>query len=200
MGVKNARIKDRMRNSVLRRAIFDVWPSVTEFCREKGLNQCVVGKLLNLRESPIHKYTGAFTKTAQKIAGALGFSCSELFPLHLYRLECGVRAVVEISFDELPVGELQVEELSAGTTVHDEFVQRELEKAVREVLSTLTPKQEEVLRFRTGLNSDGRSWTLQEIGDCFGRTRESVRQVEATALKKLRHPSRAKRLQDFVLY
>ena len=66
-----------------------------------------------------------------------------------------------------------------------------------DVLSTLTPREERVLRLRFGID-DGRTRTLEEVGKEFNVTRERIRQIEARALRKLRHPSRSKRLKDFL--
>ena len=72
-----------------------------------------------------------------------------------------------------------------------------LKEQLSEVLSTLTPREERVLRLRFGLE-DGRSRTLEEVGEVFHVTRERIRQIEAKALRKLRHPSRSKKLKDFL--
>ena len=64
------------------------------------------------------------------------------------------------------------------------------------VLATLTPREEKVLRLRFGIE-DGRTRTLEEVGKEFNVTRERIRQIEAKALRKLRHPSRSKKLRDF---
>ena len=72
-----------------------------------------------------------------------------------------------------------------------------LREQLSEVLSTLTPREERVLRLRFGLE-DGRSRTLEEVGEVFNVTRERIRQIEAKALRKLRHPSRSKKLKDFL--
>ena len=72
-----------------------------------------------------------------------------------------------------------------------------LREQLMEVLDTLTPREEKVLRLRFGLE-DGRSRTLEEVGKEFNVTRERIRQIEAKALRKLRHPSRSKKLKDFL--
>ncbi|WP_105204990.1 RNA polymerase sigma factor RpoD [Neobittarella massiliensis] len=72
-----------------------------------------------------------------------------------------------------------------------------LREQLGEVLQTLTPREEKVLRLRFGLE-DGRSRTLEEVGKEFNVTRERIRQIEAKALRKLRHPSRSKKLKDFL--
>ena len=72
-----------------------------------------------------------------------------------------------------------------------------LREQIWDVLSTLTPREEKVLRLRFGLD-DGRQRTLEEVGQEFDVTRERIRQIEAKALRKLRHPSRSKKLKDFL--
>ena len=72
-----------------------------------------------------------------------------------------------------------------------------LKEQLSDVLDTLTPREEKVLCLRFGLN-DGRSRTLEEVGKEFNVTRERIRQIEAKALRKLRHPSRSKKLKDFL--
>ncbi len=72
-----------------------------------------------------------------------------------------------------------------------------LKEQLSDVLSTLTPREEKVLRLRFGLE-DGRSRTLEEVGKEFDVTRERIRQIEAKALRKLRHPSRSKKLKDYL--
>ena len=72
-----------------------------------------------------------------------------------------------------------------------------LKEQLEEVLDTLTPREEKVLRLRFGLD-DGRARTLEEVDQNFGVTRERIRQIEAKALRKLRHPSRSRKLKDFL--
>jgi RNA polymerase primary sigma factor len=72
-----------------------------------------------------------------------------------------------------------------------------LKEQIDAVLSTLSPREQRVLQLRFGLE-DGRSRTLEEVGKEFSVTRERIRQIEAKALRKLRHPSRSRRLRDYL--
>lgn len=80
------------------------------------------------------------------------------------------------------------EDAAAGNLLHEQ---------IEEMLDALSEREREVLRYRFGLE-DGRSYTLEEVGRRFGVTRERIRQIEAKALRKLRHPSRSKKLRDFL--
>jgi RNA polymerase primary sigma factor len=80
-----------------------------------------------------------------------------------------------------------------ATTVAHELLREDL----TEVLSSLSPRERDVLRLRFGLD-DGRQRTLEEVGQLFGVTRERIRQIEAKALRKLRHPNRSRRLKEYI--
>src|SRR5690554_458106 len=79
---------------------------------------------------------------------------------------------------------------------HESLLQDMTLKALDEILSTLTDREEKVLRLRYGLY-DGNTYTLEEVGREFGVTRERIRQIEAKAMRKLKHPTRQQRLRDF---
>jgi RNA polymerase primary sigma factor len=74
---------------------------------------------------------------------------------------------------------------------------RLLSEKVEAVLDTLPPREARILRMRFGLD-DGRSYTLEEVGQKFGLTRERIRQIESKALSRLRHPRRARQLKDYL--
>ena len=92
-------------------------------------------------------------------------------------------------------GLLDEDEKSAAPT--DAVSYTMLKEQLIGVLDTLTPREEKVLRLRYGID-DGKPRTLEEVGKEFNVTRERIRQIEAKALRKLRHPSRSKKLKDFL--
>ena len=118
-----------------------------------------------------------------------------------------VREYMKIALDpvslEMPIGE--EEDSHLGDFIQDEdspspsesVSQTMLREQLFEVLKTLTPREERVLKLRFGLK-DGRMRTLEDVGKIFNITRERIRQIEAKALRKLRHPSRSKRLKDYL--
>ena len=118
-----------------------------------------------------------------------------------------VREILKISQEpvslETPIGEEEDSHLGDFIEDHDAPAPADaasftlLREQLDEVLETLTVREKKVLELRFGLE-DGRSRTLEEVGQHFGVTRERIRQIEAKALRKLRHPSRSKRLKDFL--
>ncbi len=133
--------------------------------------------------------------TVEEIASEMGISSEK------------VREYMKIALDpvslEMPIGE--EEDSHLGDFIQDEdspspsdsVSQTMLREQLLEVLKTLTPREEQVLKLRFGLK-DGRMRTLEDVGKIFNITRERIRQIEAKALRKLRHPSRSKRLRDYL--
>ena len=121
--------------------------------------------------------------------------------------EAKVREIIKIAQEpvslETPIGE--EEDSHLGDFIQDEDAPAPAEAAsfalmkeqLMDVLDTLTPREEKVLRLRFGLD-DGHQRTLEEVGKEFNVTRERIRQIEAKALRKLRHPSRSKKLRDYL--
>ena len=132
--------------------------------------------------------------TVEEIAKELGLPVEKI-------IEANRTAADTLSLDT-PVGD--EEDTSIGSFVEDERTPGPadatsnalLSEALKEILDTLTEREADVLRMRFGMY-DGRTHTLEEVGQIFGVTRERIRQIEHKAIRKLRHPSRAKKIKDF---
>lgn len=147
-------------------------------------------------------------RTAHSMVQALGRDPTPQEIANEMRLELSkVEEILKIAQEpvslETPIGE--EEDSHLGDFIQDEDASQPAEAAsfamlreqLEEVLSTLAPREEQVLRMRFGL-SDGKAHTLEEVGKEFDVTRERIRQIETKALRKLRHPSRSKKLRDFL--
>ena len=132
--------------------------------------------------------------TVEEIAAELGLPVEKI-------IEANRTAADTLSLDT-PVGD--EEDTSIGSFVEDERTpgpadatsNAMLAEALKEILDTLTEREADVLRMRFGM-FDGRTHTLEEVGQIFGVTRERIRQIENKAIRKLRHPSRARKIKDF---
>ena len=132
--------------------------------------------------------------TVEEIAAELNLPVEKI-------IEANRTAADTLSLD-IPVGD--EEDTSIGSFVEDERTPGPadatsnalLAEALKEILDTLTEREADVLRMRFGMY-DGRTHTLEEVGQIFGVTRERIRQIENKAIRKLRHPSRAKKIKDF---
>ncbi len=132
--------------------------------------------------------------TVEEIAAELNLPVEKI-------IEANRTAADTLSLDT-PVGD--EEDTSIGSFVEDDRTPGPadatsnalLAEALKEILGTLTEREADVLRMRFGM-CDGRSHTLEEVGQSFGVTRERIRQIENKAIRKLRHPSRAKKIKDF---
>ncbi|HCD72316.1 MAG TPA: RNA polymerase sigma factor RpoD, partial [Thermovirga lienii] len=133
--------------------------------------------------------------TAEEIAAEMGIAPEKVEEIH--------RIAQEPVSLETPIGEEEDSEL--GDFLEDKDIpspeeaaaQQLLREQLEEMLEELTDREREVLRLRFGLE-DGHPYTLEEVGRRFGVTRERIRQIEAKALRKLRHPSRSKKLRDYL--
>ena len=152
-----------------------------------------INKLIRISRQLLQEY--GREPTPDEIAKAMGIS------------ESKVREIIKIAQEpvslETPIGE--EEDSHLGDFLEDETALAPAEAASHalmkeqlwDVLDTLTPREEKVLRLRFGLD-DGHQRTLEEVGKEFQVTRERIRQIEAKALRKLRHPSRSKKLKDYL--
>lgn len=97
--------------------------------------------------------------------------------------------------EDSELGDFVVDEVSS--TVEEMVEEKEMKRILNDVLETITEREEKIIRLRFGLD-DGKERTLEQVGNVFGVTRERIRQIEAKALRKLRHPTRSKKLRSFL--
>lgn len=159
---------------------------------------------------PVHmvETINRLIRTSRRLQQELGREpTSEEIGLEMQLDADRVREIIKISQEpvslEMPIGE--EEDSSLGDFIEDNKVlapadaasRKMLKEQMDDVLSTLSDRERQVLAMRFGLE-DGRTRTLEEVGKAFGVTRERIRQIEAKALRKLRHPSRSKKLKDYL--
>ena len=158
---------------------------------------------------PVHmvETINKFNRISRKLMQELGREATpEEVALEMEIDADKVREIIKVSQEpaslEAPVGEEEdsrlgdfIQDASASPT--DQATQALLKDHIREVLASLSPREAKVLEYRFGLE-DGKQRTLEEVGREFGVTRERIRQIEAKAIRKLRHPTRAKKLRDYL--
>jgi RNA polymerase primary sigma factor len=147
-------------------------------------------------------------KLAIEEAEEKGKQLDPILKRKLRRAAAKVRRIMEISQEpislEMPVG--SEEESLLGDFIEDETItapldatsRRLLREQLESILNQLSKREREVLEMRFGLK-DGRYHTLEEVGKAFGLTRERIRQIEGAALRKLRHPTRRRKLKDYLV-
>lgn len=187
---KEIRVEARLKNNVLYHAIYDRWPSVSQFCREQGFNIAQILSFLNLRLLPLNK-KGDFLPICQRLAKKLGFLVEDLFPLKLYKIK-QTKAVIEVSFSELPAPRI-LAQLPAPENPEQEAINEELREEIFQVLHQLPPREQFVIEERFL-----RDKTLEEVAGTLNVCRDRVRQIENKALRRLRHPAIAKKLKPFI--
>ena len=193
---KDLRVEVRFKNNNLYKKIFGQFGSVAEFCRKTDLDPGTVGEYLNLKNSPVSRTNNRHTefvygyhikKSARKIATALKCNIFDIFPVELFDVVSKVYAFEVCSCDHLPYDEQkQIESIDTG--LDDTFNADEIDR----VLSTLSPREEAVIRNRFGIGTDLK--TLEAVSLLNGVSRERVRQIEGSALRKLRHPVISRKL------
>lgn len=184
----------RVRNNWLLKKMSDAgYQTQSELARATGLSYMAVNAFLNFKVPP-YTQKGEIRKAALAICGALNATPEELWPPN--HRDAPMRKnsrTMELSASELGLlledhAPLSAEQLLL-TKESDE------EGTIGKALSTLTPREERLIRLRYGLG-DTPEHTLDEIAKLYGVGRERIRQIENTALRKLKHPTRAKRLID----
>lgn len=188
LGVKRIPFNGKMRQARLRLGYTQ--KSLSEAL---GMPIQYIGQLETLRRFP--KESEAFA-----ISDILKVDAAELFPKwmsgNIIKPKSDFSYFMEL--ERVAFDNKEVLQLESGNTAMELAEKEDLKRLIREALDTLNDREREVLVFRFGLDSEGEVKTLEETAQEFGVTRERIRQIEAKALRKLRHPSRGEGLKDFL--
>jgi len=192
---KAYRLLVKIKNNRLWSAIVRIHPDVQtqmDACRVLDITPTTLGPLLNMTRWPHNSKTGTWSRTAEDIARKLKDTPEFLFDGRLYGKR-PIKREIAIEIGDEKWIEAHSAFLEIQGPPEEALMEKEIKLALKKVLATLTPKEEIILSYRFGLN-DGNERTLDEVAEKFSRTKETIRQIEAKALRKLRHPSRSKRL------
>jgi len=134
--------------------------------------------------------------TTDELAESLGVLPNKVdWMLRVSWLPLSLESPINEDEDDSELG-MFVEDQTTPTPIQSAY-SKLLQEKVEEVLDTLPPRETRILRLRFGLE-DGKNYTLEEVGEKFGLTRERIRQIESKALRRLRHPRRARQLRDYL--
>jgi RNA polymerase sigma factor (sigma-70 family) len=192
-------VKVTVRNNLILQAIKNFgYTNLNNFAKSTGVSITGLYSLVNLMEPPIG-VKGEFIKTAKELMEVLGACPSELWTDEQLTLRLDSNRTERVMSKEA----LQITLQSSARSLigldypEQEMVEVEMVKIVQDKLDSLTPREAEILRLRFGFDG-GIGHTLEEVGAKFKVTRERIRHIEAHALRKLRHPSRADGLRQFI--
>lgn len=169
-----------------------------EIAMRCGISQTQLCDLVNFKASPLQAEKrwaklGPWRPIAIRIATALDALPEQIWPDHLVEIRKKTEWTFEASQEDLALF------VEAPAQPDDMLIEDEARQEIRRALATLAPREEKVLRMRFGLDNDD-EMTLRQIGDDFEVGHERIRQIEAGALRKLRHPSHAKHLRDYITF
>lgn len=190
------RVKVGIRNNLILAAIEEMgFSSVAAFCRQYGLRVNTVNALICMRTAPITT-EGSFCAAAKELMEALGATPSDLWTDRQLTM-CLERNTSERVVSESVVIQYLLDDYMEKMLLpspEDVLGDLERDQVVRDMLKTLRPNEERVLKMRHGIGCD--DMTLDECGEVIGVTRERVRQIELKAERKLRHPVRSLILRE----
>lgn len=184
-------VRKRLYNYNLRAARLKIGLTLAQLGSKVGVGMATVGQWESLRAFPS-------AVQRQAVADVLGLSVGSLFPAWLveFKLQSGPAIITDSHYSLEKAIASRIDLPSLPAPGEDTLRQ----EAILDALSTLTDREQLVLRQRYGLDGadDATSHTLEQVGHSLGVTRERIRQIEAKAMRKLRHPTRSRKLRDFL--
>ena len=193
------RVKVTVRNNLLLSAIEEAgYKSQSEFARAAGLNATEVNSLVAMRKAPIGT-DGAFIEPAKVIMEVLGACPTDLWTEEQLTTELRRNTVEkELSREAVMMAlEMNCQNLVAIEAVEKHLEEDDFKRVMNDTLDSLTPRESKILRLRFGLDMD-EECTSEKIGSMFDITKSRIGQIEAKALRKMRHPSRSDNLKQFL--
>jgi RNA polymerase sigma factor (sigma-70 family) len=190
------RLEVKVKNNLIYKKIIDLgYLSPYDFCKKTKFSYSWLCDLINLKISPLSD-DGQFAHQVDKLADLLNCLPENLFTSNqLYTCLETNSFVREIDEAEMQFAlENNYNQLSLEKLV-DEPIKN---KAIEDILDTLTPREKKIIQMRFGLGEYSKTHTLQECSEIFYCSRDRIRQIEAKALRKLRHPSRSESLIEFI--
>lgn len=184
-------------NNILKKLAECGYSSVGEFCRlndKKGWASSI-GELVNMKRSPLDAQ-GNFIAIVNHMCDLLRCSPEDLFSdVQMTTAIDSNKRTIEVNEAEM---RFMLENNSEPMFLEDQMDKDRLPSKIEELLSTLTPREAKVVSMRFGLGEYSHVHTLQEVAQSQNVNRERIRQIEAKALRKLRHPSRSEPLRDYI--
>lgn len=195
--MKPIRVDVRLRNNRLVELREALGLTVKQAAEKIGISRTSLCDLEGMRRSPIMKKGAVVWKEiADRVSSFYGVSLDDLFPDVVLKV---LKTRGHFTVDEQEVHALIGYDPDAAPALPDAAVEQdELKFRIGQVLSTLTPREATVLSLRFGIGDGGDGVTLGEVGETMGCGSERIRQIEAKAIRKLRHSSRSKYLKEFL--
>ncbi len=190
------RIDMRIRNNLILTKIEEAgYPSAMSFCKATGVSYGRLIDFISMRR-PIYNKYGQINKSIEKLCKELNCLPEEIFSASQ------MEASLKTNKRTLKVNEAEaifmLSQSDSQKMLEDHYSDDQMSNAVDKALATLTPRETKVIQMRMGLGDYSHEHTLLEVAEAFDVTRERVRQIEAKALRKMRHPDRADKLKEFI--
>lgn len=193
---KEYRVDVKIKNNLILEKIEQMgFKSLKSFCDANNVCYKTLHEILNFSKKPL-THEGKYRRIVHTLCGIFNCIPEELFSANQ------METALETNKKTYKVNEAEMQFMLDNhqdiKSLEDQVLNDQMDKSIANILKTLTPREEEVIKMRMGLGDDGISYTLEEIGKKFDINRERVRQIEDKALSKMRHPEITGRLREFI--